>query len=57
MAREEMVRLVNIAMEQTGEGQGGTLLSQRIFELASRLDHVPSQRALLVLKEEVRRLF
>jgi hypothetical protein len=57
MAKEETLRIINIAMEQTGDQPNSSALSQRIFEVASRLTHLPSQEALLVLKEEVRKLF
>jgi hypothetical protein len=56
-AKEETLRIVNIAFEQTGDEASGTTLSQRVFETAARLSHLPTQEALLVLKEEVRRLF
>lgn len=57
MAKEETLRIINIAYEQTGENPNGTALSQRIFETASRLSHLPTQSAMLALKEEVRKLF
>ena len=57
MAKEETLRIVNIAFEQTGPNASGTALSQRVFETASRLSHLPTQEAILTLKEEVRRLF
>lgn len=57
MAKEETIRLLNIAFEQTGEKQSASMLSQRVFELASQLTYAPSQAALLVLKDEVKKLF
>lgn len=57
MAKEETIRIINIAMERTEEGRSGTDLSQHIFETASRLSHLPTQLAVLALKEEVRKLF
>ncbi len=57
VAKEETIRLVNIAFEQTGEERSGTQLSQQIFENASKLTHLPGQVAILFLKEEVRKLF
>jgi predicted AlkP superfamily phosphohydrolase/phosphomutase len=56
-AKEETIRIINIAFEQTGEERSGTQLSQQIFEMASRLSHLPNQVAILFLKEEVRKLF
>jgi hypothetical protein len=57
MAKEETLRIINIAYEQTGDNPSGTALSQHIFETASRLSHLPTQEAMLSLKEEVRKLF
>lgn len=56
-AKEETIRLVNIAFEQVGDNQSGTALIQQIFETVGRLSHLPGQVALLTLKEEVRKLF
>lgn len=57
MAKEETLRIINIAYEHTGDNPNGTALSQRIFETASRLSHLPTQEAMVSLKEEVRKLF
>lgn len=57
MAKEETLRIINIAYEQTGDNPSGTALSQRVFETASRLTHLPTQEAILSLREEVRKLF
>lgn len=57
MAKEETIRIFNIAYEQTGEAQPGTALSQRVFETAGRLSHLPTHEAILTLKDEVRKLF
>ena len=56
-AKEETLRIINVAFEQTGDNASGTALSQRVFETASRLSHLPTQEAVVALKEEVRRLF
>ena len=56
-AKEETVRLVNLAYEQAGDQASGTAYSQRVFELAAGLKHMPSQVALFAIREEVRRLF
>ncbi|QQR87359.1 MAG: hypothetical protein IPJ76_03805 [Flavobacteriales bacterium] len=56
-AKEETIRIINIAYQQTGEDASGTELSQHVFETASRLSHTPSDEALIVLREEVRRMF
>lgn len=57
MAKEETLRIINIAAEATPDGASGTALSERVFETAARLTHLPTQQAILVLKEEVRKLF
>ncbi len=56
-ARRKRIRIINIAYEQTGPSTSGTALSQRVFEVASRLSHLPTQEALLAIREEVRKLF
>ncbi|MBK7269311.1 MAG: hypothetical protein IPI07_07305 [Flavobacteriales bacterium] len=56
-AKEETIRIINIAYEQTDEHAPGTELSQHVFETAGRLSHLPSQEAIITIKEEVRRLF
>jgi hypothetical protein len=57
MAKEETLRIINIAAEGLAEGANGTALSQRMFEVAAKLSHLPTQQAILALKEEVRKLF
>ena len=57
MAKEETLRIINIAYEQTGDDPNSSSLSQRVFETASRLSHLPTQAAILSLKDEVRKLF
>ncbi|MCU0319410.1 MAG: hypothetical protein MUE88_04970 [Flavobacteriales bacterium] len=56
-AKEETIRLVNLSFEQVGEGVSATELSRKIFENAGKLSATPSQEAILLLKDEVRRLF
>ena len=57
MAKEETLRIINIAFEQTGDNASGTALSQRVFETASKLTALPTQVAMLALKDEIRKLF
>lgn len=57
MAKEETLRIINIAAEQTPQDANGTALSQHVFEVASKLTHLPTQQATVALKEEVRKLF
>ena len=57
-AKEETIRLINLAYEQSGgEQASSTAMSQKVFEIAGRLSHAPAEQAMLVLREEVRRLF
>ncbi|MCB0767239.1 MAG: hypothetical protein KDB95_08525 [Flavobacteriales bacterium] len=56
-AKEETIRLINLSYEQTGDTPSGTELSRRIFENVAKLSHTPSQECLVVIKEDVRRLF
>lgn len=56
-AKEETIRLINLSYEQTGDTPSGTELSRHIFENTARLSHTPSQECLVVIKEDVRRLF
>ncbi len=56
-AKEETIRLINLSYEQTGDTPSGTELSRHIFENLTRLSHTPSQECLVVIKEDVRRLF
>ena len=56
-AKEETIRLINMAYAQVGDAPGATDLSQRIFEAVGRLSHTPSDEAMMAIKEEVRKLF
>ncbi|MCW5900508.1 MAG: hypothetical protein KIT10_14685 [Flavobacteriales bacterium] len=56
-AKEETIRLVNLSYEQTGDDRPGTDLSRKVFENVAKLSHTPSMEALLVIRNEVRRLF
>lgn len=56
-AKEETIRLINLAYAQAGDGPSATDVSQRIFETVSRLSRTPSDEAMMVIKEEVRKLF
>lgn len=56
-AKEETIRLINMSYERTGDTPSGTELSRHIFENVAKLTHTPSQECLVVIKEDVRRLF
>lgn len=57
MAKEETLRIINIAAGQTPDDASGSELSQRVFETAGKLSHLPTEQAIQALKEEVRKLF
>lgn len=56
-AKDETIRLIHLSFEAVGEHPSGSELSRKIFENTARLSHTPSQEALVVIKDEVRRLF
>jgi len=56
-AKEETIRLINLSYDQTGDTPSGTELSRHVFENVSKLAHTPSQECLVVIREDVRRLF
>lgn len=56
-AKEETIRLINMAYDRTGENGAGTEMSRHVFELISQLAHTPSQAAILVLRKEFQGLF
>jgi hypothetical protein len=56
-AKEETIRLINIAFSQCRHEADGSELSRAVFEMKAKLSNTPSQEAIAVLKEEVRRLF
>ena len=56
-AREQMVRIVNIAMKETGDRATGIQLSTRIFEHFVSTEELPVHKAIDFLKNEARQLF
>jgi predicted AlkP superfamily phosphohydrolase/phosphomutase len=56
-AKDETIRLMNLSYEQTGDSPAATDLSRHIFENVGKLTQTPSQEALLVLRDEVKKLF
>ena len=56
-AKDETLRMINLAYVQTGDGPSSTDLSHKIFETVSRLSHTPSDEALVAIKDDVRKLF
>lgn len=55
-AKEDMSRLINMAYGQVGNQATGIQMSSQIFELAMKLDALPTQRAIQTLKEEAKKL-
>lgn len=56
-AKDETIRLVNLSLDQVGDGASSSELSRRVFENSGRLSHTPTQEGLVAVKDEVRRLF
>lgn len=56
-AKEETIRLFNLAYSQVGDGPSATDLSQKIFEMVGRLSHTPSDEAMMAIKDEVKKMF
>jgi len=56
-AKDETIRLLNLSYEQTGDSPAATDLSRHIFGNVGKLTHTPSQEALLVLRDEVKKMF
>lgn len=56
-AKEETIKLINIAAQQAGKDANGVELSTKIFELTAQLEEGPSDIALKQLKHDVKKLF
>ena len=56
-AREEMVKLVNIAASRVAPGGDATELSTRIFELSMGSNKLPVSSAIDYIKKEIRQVF
>lgn len=56
-AKEETVKIINIAAQQTGEDGSGIDLSNRIYEIISQIEALPTDIASKILKREARKLF
>ncbi|MEI6817859.1 MAG: hypothetical protein WCL14_14730 [Bacteroidota bacterium] len=57
MAKEDMVKLVNIASTNVGENGTSIDLSKQVFEEILRTEKMPTYKAIEFLKNEVRELF
>lgn len=56
-AKEETLKIVNIAASKVNDDATGMELSKRILELCGQLEKIPSDFALDVLKKEIKKLF
>ena len=56
-AKDESLKIVNLAGAQMKPDSNATDLGQKIFEIMTKLDKSPSQIAILILKKEIRQLF
>lgn len=56
-ASEETKRLMNVAMEKTGDKSTGVEFSRAVFETMGQLPHTPSQVAIQFLRKEFQQLF
>ena len=56
-AKDESLKIVNLAGSQMKPDSKGTDLGQKIFEIMLKLDKSPSQIAVLILKKDIRQLF
>lgn len=56
-AKEETIKIINIAAAKVGDDANGADLSKMIIDLSSQLEKIPSDFALDILKKEVKSLF
>lgn len=56
-AKEETIKIINIAAARVGDEANGAELSKMIIDMSSQLEKIPSDFALDILKKEVKSLF
>ncbi len=56
-AKDESLKIVNMAAAKVNPDANATDLGQQIFEIMMKLDKSPSQIGILILKKEIRQLF
>lgn len=56
-AKEETIKIINIAAARVGDEASGADLSKMIIDMSSQLEKIPSDLALEILKREVKTLF
>ncbi len=56
-AKEETIKIINIAAAKVGDDANGAELSKMIIDISNQLEKIPSDFALDILKKEVKSLF
>jgi hypothetical protein len=56
-AKEETIKIINIAAAKVGDEATGADLSKMIIDMSTQLEQIPSDFALDILKKEVKTLF
>ena len=56
-AKEETIKLVNVAASKVSDESNGMALSKAIFSITAEIEKKPTQIAIEFLKKEVRKLF
>ncbi|MEX1191753.1 MAG: hypothetical protein WEA99_07240 [Brumimicrobium sp.] len=56
-SKEETIKIINIAAKQMDENASATDLSNKIFEIISEIEELPTEITIKLLKEELQRLF
>ena len=57
IAKEEVIKIINIAATQVPANATNTELSKKIFDIVLKLESSPTQIAINQIKNEVRQLF
>jgi hypothetical protein len=57
LAKEEVIKVINISATQVRDDATSAELSQKIFEILLKLEVSPTQMAISTIKKEVRQLF
>jgi hypothetical protein len=56
-AKEETIKLVNIAASKVDDSSPGIELSKVLLEMCMQMEKLPTQMAVDIIKEEVKSLF
>lgn len=57
LAKEEVIKVINVSATQVRDDATSAELSQKIFEILLKLEVSPTQMAISTIKKEVRQLF